>query len=48
MSWKLIFTDKRQGGYLHIGSTRVLVRPDRDAAALVPDVLFYDNQQVGT
>lgn len=43
----LILTDERQGGYLHIGDTRAPIKLDHEAAALVPDVLFYDNQQVG-
>lgn len=42
-----MFTDERHGGYLHIGQTKVPLRPEHDAAAMVPDVLFYDNQQVG-
>ena len=42
-----MFTDERRGGYLHIGQTKVPLRPEHDAAAMVPDVLFYDNQQVG-
>ena len=42
-----MFTDERYGGYLHIGQTKVPLRPEHDAAAMVPDVLFYDNQQVG-
>ena len=42
-----MFTDERRGGYLHIGQTKVSLRSEHDAAAMVPDVLFYDNQQVG-
>ena len=33
-------------GVLHIGSTRVAVSGDAGASAMVPDVLFYDNQLV--
>ena len=40
--------DERRDGHLIIGRTRVPIRADHDAAALVPDVLFYDNQQVDT
>lgn len=42
-----MFTDERRGGYLHIGQTKVPLRSEHDAATMVPDVLFYDNQQVG-
>ena len=35
-------------GYVHIGEMRVAVGARQDAAAMVPDVLFYDNQLVST
>ena len=33
-------------GYLHIGETSTCIGSSHDAAAMVPNVLFYDNQLV--
>ncbi len=39
-------TGEIKDGVLHIGNTRVPVKSTESAAAMVPDVLFYDNQLV--
>ena len=42
----LFHVDSYRDGYLLLGSTKTAVRPRHDGAAMVPNVLFYDNQQV--
>ena len=44
----IIFIGKVKDGVLHIGSTSYPVSDSRQAAAMVPDVLFYDNQLVSS
>ncbi len=40
------FPGEVKDGYLHIGETSVPVSVSDDAAAMVPNVLFYDNELV--
>lgn len=37
---------KVENGVVYVGGTSFPVSSDVDAAAMVPDVLFYDNQLV--
>ena len=39
-------SDERKGNQLQIGSVKMTINGDHQAAALIPDVLFFDNQQV--
>jgi len=43
-----MFVGEVKDGVLHIGSTSYPVSDSRQAAALVPNVLFYDNQLVSS
>jgi len=42
----MCFAGQINGNTLKIGNTVVALKPHHDLEALVPDVLFYENQQV--